>query len=118
MRFSLVQGPPGCSPAPPREADADDAARRVRRTFLVVNAVPLVTGVVLSCSPTLSGAHVHGRLTLGLMGGFLQLGVFLAAVGWYEARSTRLCYPAEQPPASDRLHAGPVSAPSGRETGR
>ncbi len=116
MRFPFVQAPPGGPPAPTR--DADGAARRVRRAFLVANAVPLATGVVLSCSTTLSGAHVYGRLTLGLMGGILQLGVFLAAVGWYEDRSTWLCDPAEQPLASGRPHAGPVSTSSTRESGR
>ncbi|PVC76138.1 hypothetical protein DBP18_05165 [Streptomyces sp. CS081A] len=91
---------------------------RVRRTFLTVNAAPLATGVVLSCSTSLSGVHVYGRLTLGLVWGTLQLGVFLAAVGWYEARSTRMCDPGDQDLPSGRPAARPAGGPPARERGR
>lgn len=115
MHFPFVPAPPGGPPAPTRD---DGAGRRVRRTFLVVNAAPLVVGVVLSCSTLLSGAHVYGRLTLGLVWGVLQLGVFLAAVGWFEGRSTRLCAPAEQSLKSDVSPVEPAGASSARELGR
>lgn len=115
MRYPFVPAPPGGPPAPTRD---DGSGRRVRRTFLVVNAAPLVVGVALSCSTTLSGAHVYGRLTFGLVWGVLQLGVFLAAVGWYERRSTRLCDSAGQPLKSDVSPVEPTSASSAREFGR
>lgn len=115
MRSPFVPAPPGGPPAPTRD---DGSGRRVRRTFLVVNAAPLFVGVILSCSTVLSGAHVCGRLTLGLVWGVLQLGVFLAAVGWYEGRSTRLCDSAERAPRSDMSPVGPAGASFVREHGR
>ncbi|GHB32562.1 hypothetical protein GCM10010377_23710 [Streptomyces viridiviolaceus] len=111
MPFSPVSGPPG---RPPTRRPGDDpgrAAQHVRRRFLVVNAVPLAIGVVLSCSTALCGATVYGRLTLGVVWGVLQLGVLLGSVWWYEARSARLCDPVERPPA------GTAGGPAAREPG-
>jgi hypothetical protein len=81
--------------------------------FLIVNAVPLGIGVVLSCSTALTAVQVYGRLTLGVVWGVLQLVVFLGSVWWYEDRSTRLCEPGQQPeavqPASSGREPGMVS---------
>jgi hypothetical protein len=84
---------------PDRGDDSDDTTRHVRRAFLVVNAVPLAIGVVLSCSTALSGTHVYGRLTLGVVWSVLQLGVFLVSVWWHETRSERLSGLVQRPPA-------------------
>jgi hypothetical protein len=43
---------------------------------------------------------VFGHITLGLVWGILQCGLFVVTVWMYETRSTRLCAPVERPPAS------------------
>ncbi|MFC8822553.1 hypothetical protein [Streptomyces rochei] len=69
--------------------------------------MPLAIGVVLSCSTRLSGADMHGRLTLGVVWSVLQLGVFLVSVWWYERRSARL---------SDYVDRSPAGAAGGSST--
>ncbi|WP_406864221.1 hypothetical protein ABZO31_28795 [Streptomyces sp. HUAS MG47] len=88
MHSPFVPTPAVPPPAPPGGDGTSGAGRRVRRTFLALNAVLLGVGVVLSCSTTLTGITVYGRLTLGVVWGVLQLGVFLGSVWWYEDRST------------------------------
>ncbi|MEU6878478.1 hypothetical protein [Streptomyces sp. NPDC046712] len=100
MRFPPVPTPAARPPEPRRGDGPDGAYRHVGRTFLGVNAVPLGIGVALSCSTALTGLHVYGRLTLGVVWCLLQLGVFLGSAWWYENRSTRPCDPGERSPAS------------------
>ncbi|MFF2777398.1 hypothetical protein ACFVU3_21105 [Streptomyces sp. NPDC058052] len=78
-------------------ASLRDPASAVRRTYLLVNAVPLSIAIVLSCSAQIAEVQVHGRLTLGITWGLLQLGLLLGTTWWYENRATRL---------SERLGAG------------
>ncbi|MCT7352820.1 hypothetical protein N4P33_11655 [Streptomyces sp. 15-116A] len=99
MRLSPVPSAPDRPPVPGRGDDPDDAVRHVQRAFLVVNGVPLVIGVVLSCSTAVSGVEVYGRLTLGVVWSVLQLGVFLVSAWWHENRSARLCEGIERPSA-------------------
>ncbi|WP_225804454.1 hypothetical protein [Streptomyces sp. NK15101] len=84
------------------------AVHRAQRTFLAVNAVPFAVGVVLSCTAGLAAAPVHGRLTLGLVWGVLQLGVFAGSVWWYENQVTRVCDPLEQSLVSEAPGASPA----------
>ncbi|MGW8363341.1 hypothetical protein ACWGK1_22550 [Streptomyces wedmorensis] len=86
-----------------RPCDGDGpppAARLIRKTFLVVNAVPLAVGILVSCATALAEITVYGRVTLGVVWGLLQLGVFLGSVWWYESRTTSRCDHADGPPPS------------------
>ncbi len=116
MRFPSTPVPPGRPAAARRGAGPDGTGRQIRRTFLAVNAVPLAVGVVLSCSTVLTGTRVYGRLTLGVVWGALQLGVFLVSVWWYEARSARPDGPDECHPVSGLPSAGTTGV-SSREGG-
>ncbi|MFE5483941.1 hypothetical protein [Streptomyces sp. NPDC056527] len=91
--------------------------QRVRRTFLAVNAVPLAIGLVLSCATALGGVAVYGRLSLGLVWGFLQLGLFVASAWWFEDRSTRLSGSDERPLPSGPPAAGGSTASRASEAG-
>ncbi|WP_424857891.1 hypothetical protein [Streptomyces sp. SAI-170] len=89
--------------------------RRAQRVFLAVNAMPLAVGILLSCAAEAAAAPVYGRLTLGLVWGILQLGVFVASAWWYEVRSTRACDRLEQSsdpgvPLTGALGASPADA--------
>lgn len=117
VRFPSTPAPPGGPPAPRHGASPDEIGRRVRRTFLTVNAVPLAIGVVLSCSTALTGTRVYGRLTLGVVWGAVQLGVFLVSVWWYEARSVRPDAPAERFFAPENPPTGNAGTSPARERG-
>ncbi|WP_158718917.1 hypothetical protein [Streptomyces globisporus] len=81
---------------------------RAQRVFLAVNAAPFAVGVVLSCTAELAAAPVYGRLTLGLLWGVLQLGVFAGSVWWYENQATHVCDPLEQSLMSEAPGASPA----------
>ncbi|GAA3086867.1 hypothetical protein GCM10017562_66350 [Streptomyces roseofulvus] len=117
MRAPFSPVPPGGPPASPRGVGPHDVGRRVRRTFLVVNAVPLSIGVVLSCTPAIAGVTVYGRLTLGVVWVALQLALFLLSTWWYEDRSTRLCEGAGPGTAGSPPRAGTAEASSSRQPG-
>ncbi|MFG2328133.1 hypothetical protein ACGFMM_00770 [Streptomyces sp. NPDC048604] len=118
MRAFFVPTPPGGPPASPGGADPDGTGRGVRRAFLVVNAVPLAIGVMLSCAPVIAGVTVYGQLTLGVVWVFLQLGLFLTSTWWYEDRSTRLCAGVDEDTAGGPPSAGTTGMPSPRRPGR
>ncbi|MFF3380476.1 hypothetical protein ACFYXF_46950 [Streptomyces sp. NPDC002680] len=89
---------PHFSPAPPPSGEAlqhhlakalSETTHRSQRAFVVVNAVPFMTGIVLSCFTDVPAVSVHGQLTLGLVWGILQCGLFVASAWWYERQSTR-----------------------------
>ncbi|MFF9092573.1 hypothetical protein ACF1AX_05610 [Streptomyces sp. NPDC014802] len=82
---------------PQRPATHRRAVHRAQRVFLAVNAVPLAVGIVLSCAAGLAAAPLHGRWTLGIVWGGLQLGVFAGGAWWYENHSMRVCDPLEEP---------------------
>ncbi|GAA1138371.1 hypothetical protein [Streptomyces javensis] len=54
--------------------------------------------------------HVYGHITLGLVWGILQCGLFVATVWVYETRCTA-CDPVERPRTSDVPQAGAPGAP-------
>ncbi|NBE50176.1 hypothetical protein [Streptomyces boluensis] len=81
-----------------------------------MNGAPLAVGIVLSCSTEATGVDVVGRLTLGVVWGVLQLGVFLASVWWYEDRCARVRHHVELSPAP-LGPAGAADAPPMREAG-
>ncbi|MFF2166656.1 DUF485 domain-containing protein [Streptomyces sp. NPDC058175] len=91
---------------------------RAQRVFLVVNAVPLAVGVLLSCASELAVVPVDGRLTLGLVWGILQLGFFIATTWWYENQATRVCDPLEQSLASGMSQTGASGASPADESWR
>ncbi|MFF0011319.1 DUF485 domain-containing protein [Streptomyces sp. NPDC005374] len=76
-------------------------AHRAQRSFLAVNAVPLVAGIMLASYTDLPAAPVYGPLTLGLVGGILQCCLFVATAWLYERRCTRSCDPIEQSLVAD-----------------
>ncbi|GAB3009160.1 hypothetical protein GCM10023080_089170 [Streptomyces pseudoechinosporeus] len=97
--------PPGRPPAPTPSADAlqrqraealSETTHRAQRAFVVVNAVPFTTGIALSCFTDVPAVSVHGPLTLGLVWGVLQCGLFVASAWLYETRSTRSGDPLEE----------------------
>ncbi|MGA6222087.1 hypothetical protein ACPESV_17375 [Streptomyces umbrinus] len=105
--------PPGRPPAPHLTADAwqlqrldslRESAHRAQRAFLLVNAVPFAIGSVLSCFTDVPAVSVHGELTLGMVWGILQCGLFVATAWLYESRSTRSSDPIEQSLTSGVLH--------------
>ncbi|MCZ0991082.1 hypothetical protein [Streptomyces diastatochromogenes] len=108
------------APKPPDEAATDihlqrgeilsQAVHRAQRVFLAVNAVPLAVGVVLSCVAAVAAVPVYGRLTLGVVWGVLQLGVFVATAWRYEKQATLLCDPIEQSLTSGMPQAGTSGA--------
>ncbi|WP_405864014.1 MULTISPECIES: DUF485 domain-containing protein [unclassified Streptomyces] len=81
-----------------------ETERRTQRAFLVVNAVPFTVGSVLSCFTDVPAVRVYGELTLGLVWGILQCGLFVATAWLYESRSTRSSDPIEQSLTSDVHH--------------
>ncbi|MET7784414.1 MULTISPECIES: DUF485 domain-containing protein [Streptomyces] len=92
-----------------------ETAHRAQRAFLVVNAVPFVAGIMLSCFTDIPAVAVYGKLTLGLVWGTLQCVLFVATAWWYENRSTRSSDPLEQSLTSDVLHTEmPGAAPDTR----
>ncbi|MEV6013512.1 hypothetical protein AB0M29_43035 [Streptomyces sp. NPDC051976] len=76
--------------------DLLETAHRAQRAFLVVNGVPLAVGSLLSCFTDVPAVPVHGELTLGLVWGFLQSGLFVTTAWLYEHRSRRSSDPIEQ----------------------
>ncbi|MFF9344994.1 MULTISPECIES: hypothetical protein [unclassified Streptomyces] len=54
--------------------------------LVTVNALPLAIGVLLSCSTSLGGISVYGRLTLGMAWALTQLVALVAGTWWYENR--------------------------------
>jgi len=68
-------------------ASTQNPAARSRRAFCTVNALPLAASVLLSCSATIGGVAVYGRLTLGIGWAVLQLALFVASTWWYESRA-------------------------------
>ncbi|MFG2730319.1 DUF485 domain-containing protein [Streptomyces canus] len=105
MHPRFTPAPPNRPPAPPPSYDAlrkqraealRAATHRAQRSFLVVNAIPFVTGIVLSCFTDVPAASVHGHLTLGLVWGVLQCVLFVASAWRYETRSTRSGDPIEE----------------------
>jgi sulfite exporter TauE/SafE len=96
---------PHFPPAPPPSGEAlrhqlaealGETTHRAQRAFVVVNAVPFMTGIMLSCFTDVPAVSVHGHLTLGLVWGILQCGLFVASAWWYETRSTRSGDPLEE----------------------
>ncbi|MFF3610000.1 hypothetical protein [Streptomyces sp. NPDC002463] len=85
---------------------------RTQRRFLVVNAVPLATGIVLFPFTGLPSARVYGQLTMGVLWGVLQGGLFVASTWWHERQSTRLCDPIERSLTSALPQAGTSDASS------
>ncbi|MCX4515128.1 hypothetical protein OHA27_33375 [Streptomyces sp. NBC_01619] len=109
MRSYFTPAPPGRPPTPHLSLDAlqlqrsdslREATHRAQRSFLVANAVPLAAGIALSSFTDIPAVPVYGQLTLGLVWGILQCGLFVATAWLYETRSTRLCDPVEQSLAS------------------
>ncbi|WP_344317488.1 hypothetical protein [Streptomyces javensis] len=84
--------------------------RRARRALVAANAVPLVVGIALSLLTAVPAVHVYGHITLGLVWGILQCGLFVATVWVYETRCTA-CDPVERPRTSDVPQAGAPGAP-------
>jgi hypothetical protein len=87
-----------------------ETTHSAQRTFLVVNAVPLIVGVVLSCFTDIPAVPVYGQLTLGLVWGILQCGLFITTAWAYENRSTRSCDPIEQSLTVDGFQANTSDA--------
>lgn len=103
MHPQFPTSPPGRAPTPEPSGDAlrgsaslRDAVHRAQRSFLVVNAVPLVGGIFLSSFTDIPGEPIYGRLTLGIIWGILQCFLFVATAWVYENRSSRWCDPIEQ----------------------
>lgn len=97
-----------------RSESLREAVHRAQRSFLVVNAVPLAAGIVLSSFTDIPAEPVYGQLTLGVVWGILQLGLFVATAWLHETRSTRLCDPIEQSltsgmPQAETSGASPVN---------
>ncbi|MEU2927159.1 hypothetical protein ABZ636_19230 [Streptomyces sp. NPDC007251] len=67
------------------------AARRTQRVFVIANAVPLAASTMVFPFTDIPAVPVLGHLTLGVVWGILQCGLFMATAWWHEARSTRLC---------------------------
>ncbi|ROQ35871.1 hypothetical protein EDD98_4950 [Streptomyces sp. PanSC19] len=105
MRSSYTPAPSGRPPTPRLSADAlrqerlselREATHRGDRAFLALNAVPLAVGTVLSSFTDVPSVPVYGKLTLGVVWGFLQ-GTLLVVTAWlHEDRSARLRDPLEQ----------------------
>ncbi|GAA5215817.1 hypothetical protein GCM10023323_66360 [Streptomyces thinghirensis] len=87
------------------------AVHRVQRVFLAVNAVPLAAGLLLFPFTTAASVRVAGNLTLCMVWGIAQCGLFAASAWWYENRSARMCDPLEDLPASDAPRAGTAWTP-------
>jgi hypothetical protein len=96
---------PHFSPAPPPSGEAlrhqlaealSTTTRRSQRAFVVVNGGPFLAGITLSCFTDVPTVSVHGHLTLGLVWGILQCGLFVASAWWYETRSRRSGDPLEE----------------------
>lgn len=71
---------PQIRPAPPARPGPAD------RAYIVVNAVPLAAGIVLSTFTDIPAVSVSGNLTLGILWSVLQCGLFVATAWAYEAR--------------------------------
>ncbi|MFJ8107937.1 hypothetical protein [Streptomyces sp. NPDC096132] len=69
--------------------------RRVQRTLLLVNVVPLVVGSLLSSFTDIPAIFLYRRLTLGMVWGLLQICLFVITAWLFELRSQRLCDPVE-----------------------
>jgi hypothetical protein len=80
--------------------------------FLTVNAVPLAAGLLLFPFTTAASVRVTGDLTLCMVWGIAQCGLFAGSAWWYENRSACVCDPLEDAPASDVPQAG-AAWPSG-----
>ncbi|MFG3289069.1 DUF485 domain-containing protein [Streptomyces sp. NPDC048179] len=72
-----------------------ERAHQAQRALLAINGVPFAAGIVLSSFTKVPAIPVHGRLTLGLTWGVLQIGLFVATTWLYEARCTGSCDPLE-----------------------
>lgn len=114
MHLYFAPPPPDPQPTPHHAREAQllhrseslrKRAHRAQRAFLAVNAVPLAAGIVLHSFTDVPAIPVYGRLTLGLLWGILQSGLFVATAWWYEARCTRSCDPIEHSLVSDILRA-------------
>ncbi|KUO07224.1 hypothetical protein AQJ58_36415 [Streptomyces sp. DSM 15324] len=107
-------GPPAPHPAAAAEQQQLNSLResthRAQRAFLTVNAVPFTIGTVLSCFTGVPAVRVHGVLTLGMVWGILQCGLFVATAWLHEARSTRLSDPIEQSLTSGAVHTAASGA--------
>ncbi|MEV6200313.1 hypothetical protein AB0M64_10085 [Streptomyces sp. NPDC051771] len=79
---------------------------RDTRVLVTVNALPLAVGVLLSCSTSLGGVSVYGRLTLGMAWAFAQLVVLVAGTWWYESRAASSSEPASGTTAAARPAGG------------
>ncbi|MEU9478705.1 hypothetical protein [Streptomyces sp. NPDC048191] len=102
MRFSHAPAPSDRPPTPHLSVDAPqqerlstlrEAVHRADGAFLVLNAVPLAAGTVLSSFTDVPSVPVYGQLTLGVVWGFLQCTLLVATAWLYEDRSTRSCDP-------------------------
>ena len=90
-----------------------EAIRRTQRTFLFVNGVPLVIGITLSTFTDIPAAPVYGQLTLGIVWGILQCGLFITTAWLYENQSALWCDPIERSltsgmPQSDASYPSPI----------
>lgn len=87
-----------------------EATQRAQRAFLVVNAVPFVGGIALSSFTDVPALRVRGELTLGVIWGILQCGLFVVTAWLYESRSARSCDPLERSLTSGEFQAGTPGA--------
>ncbi|MFE0511950.1 hypothetical protein [Streptomyces sp. NPDC058964] len=83
-----------------------ERAHQAQRALLAVNGVPFAAGIVLSSFTDVPSIPVQGRLTLGLVWGVLQIGLFVTTACLYEVRCTRSCDALEHSLASDIADAG------------
>lgn len=67
---------------------------RDTRVLVTVNALTLAVSVLLSCSTSLGGISVYGRLTIGMAWALTQLVVLVGGTWWYESRAESSCEPA------------------------
>lgn len=126
MRPQFPPTPPSRPPAPRHSLDVHaqhseslrEAVHRAQRSFFVVNAVPLAAGIVLGSFTGLPSVLVYGQLTLGVMWGILQCGLFVATAWRLEGQSTRLCDPIEQSLASGISQADTGGAPAVNDSWR
>lgn len=95
-QFTPASPPSGEALRHQRTENLSDTTHRAQRAFVVVNAVPFMTGILLSCFTDVPAVSVHGHLTLGLVWGILQCGLLVASTWLYETRSTRSGDPLEE----------------------
>ncbi|MGW7823589.1 hypothetical protein ACWGLF_36940 [Streptomyces puniciscabiei] len=87
-----------------------ERTHQAQRALLAVNGVPFAAGILLSSFTDVPSVPVHGRLTLGLVWGVLQIGLFVTTACFYEARCTRSCDPLEHSLTCSIARAGQQGA--------